>query len=110
MATEVGNPRILLPPRIARDAVIHVRAQLTHPMFTGMGRDPNGKTIPAYFVQEVVVSYGDEQVARFEWSSGVSRDPFVDFPLRASKEAPLTIVWKDNKGGVYRQTADVKFS
>ena len=53
-----------------------------------------------------MVTYGDEQVARFEWTSGVSKDPIVSFTLTADKEAPLTMVWTDNKGGVYRQSVD----
>jgi len=29
--------------------------------------------------------------------------------LRADREAALTFTWKDNKGGVFTQTADIKF-
>jgi hypothetical protein len=34
----------------------------------------------------------------------------VTFSLRADREAPLTMVWTDNKGGVYRQSANVAFA
>ena len=110
MSREIGEAKILLPAQIRRDSVIHVRALLSHPMLTGLSRDAQGNPIPAYFVNEVIVAYGDEQIAHFEWTSGISKDPFVAFPLRATREAPLTITWKDNKGGVYTQSADVKFS
>jgi sulfur-oxidizing protein SoxZ len=110
MSREIGEAKILLPAQIRRDSVIHVRALLSHPMLTGMSRDAQGSPIPAYFVNEVIVAYGDQQIARFEWTSGISKDPFVAFPLRATREAPLTITWKDNKGGVYTQSADIKFS
>jgi sulfur-oxidizing protein SoxZ len=79
-------------------------------MLTGMSRDQAGIPIPAYFVNEVEVTYGGERVAHFEWTSGISRDPFVGLSLRASREAPVTVTWKDNKGGVYTQHADVKFT
>lgn len=105
----VGEAKILLPARVERDAVIDVRALLAHPMDTGFFRDKDGNPVPPYFVTEVTVTYGGEPVARFEWTSGISRDPFVRFPLRASREAPIQIVWKDNHGGVYQQTAGVKF-
>ena len=110
MSRGIGEAKILLPTQIRRDSVIHVRALLSHPMLTGLSRDAQGNPIPAYFVNEVVITYGEEQVAHFEWTSGISKDPFVAFPLRATREAPLTITWKDNKGGVYTQSADVKFS
>jgi sulfur-oxidizing protein SoxZ len=106
----VGEAKILLPLSVARNAVIDVRALLVHPMDTGFFRDASGTPIPAYFVNAVTVLYGGEQVARFEWTSGISRDPFVRFPLRATREAPVQVVWKDNKGGVYQQSADVKFA
>ena len=107
---DVGQGRIILPAKITRNAVINIRALLSHPMLTGMSRDQAGVPIPAYFVNDVVITYGGERVAHFEWSSGISRDPFVGFPLRADKEAPVTVTWKDNKGGVYSQSVDVRFS
>jgi sulfur-oxidizing protein SoxZ len=106
----IGEAKILLPLSVARDAVIDVRALLVHPMDTGFFRDADGNPIPPYFVNAVTISYAGEQVARFEWTSGISRDPFVRFPLRASREAPVQITWKDNKGGVYQQSVDVKFA
>jgi sulfur-oxidizing protein SoxZ len=110
MRNDVGQGKIILPAKITRDAVINIRLLLSHPMLTGMSRDQAGIPIPAYYVNDVEVTYGGERVAHFEWTSGISRDPFVGFSLRASKEAPLTVTWKDNKGGVYTQHADVKFT
>ena len=110
MRDDIGEGKIILPVKITRDSVINVRALLSHPMLTGMSRDQAGIPIPAWFVKEVEVTYGGERVAYFEWTSGISRDPFVGFSLRASKEAPVSVTWKDNKGGVFTHSADVKFS
>ena len=109
-AAGIGDAKILLPQYIARDSIIHVRALLTHPMLTGLGRDAEGKLIPAYYVQRVIVTYGADEVARFEWTSVISRDPYVAFPLRATREAPLVIAWTDNHGQTFQGTAEVKFS
>jgi sulfur-oxidizing protein SoxZ len=57
-----------------------------------------------------VITYGGDEVARFEWTSGISRDPVVSFTLRADREAPLAMIWKDNKGGIYSQSADIAFT
>jgi sulfur-oxidizing protein SoxZ len=110
MMLETGDARIRLPDQIRKGEVITVQAIVSHPMDTGFFRTREGDPIPAYFVKDVVVSYGDLEVARFEWTSGISRDPMVTFTLRADREAPLTIVWTDNKGGVYRQSANVAFA
>lgn len=110
MSPETGDAHILLPAQIARDAVIFVRTRITHPMLTGLSRDAQGRPIPPFFIRAVKVEYGGEVVASFEWSSGISRDPYVEFPLRASREAPLAVTWTDNEGGVYRQAVDVAFT
>lgn len=110
MANEIGDARIRLPEQIRKGEVITVHAIVSHPMDTGFFRSREGDPIPAYFINDVVVTYGDAEVARFEWTSGVSRDPMVTFSLRADREAPLTMVWTDNKGGVYRQSANVAFA
>jgi sulfur-oxidizing protein SoxZ len=110
MANEIGDARIRLPEQIRKGEVITVHAIVSHPMDTGFFRTREGDPIPAYFIKDVVVTYGNAEVARFEWTSGVSRDPMVTFSLRADREAPLTMVWTDNKGGVYRQSANVVFA
>ncbi len=110
MSGDIGQGKLILPVRITHNAVINIRALLSHPMTTGMGRDQAGIPIPEYFVNDVEITYGGERVAHFEWTSGISRDPFVGFSLRASKETPVTVTWKDNKGGVYTASADIKFT
>jgi sulfur-oxidizing protein SoxZ len=106
----IGEARIRVPDRITRGEIITVNAIVSHPMDTGFFRTPEGQPIPAYFIKDVVVTYGDEQVARFMWTSGVSKDPIVSFALKADREAPLTIAWTDNKGATYRQTVNVAFA
>lgn len=106
----IGDARIRIPDRIARGDVITVNAIVVHPMDTGFFRTVDGQPIPAFFIKDVVVTYGEEQVARFEWTSGVSRDPIVSFTLKADREAPLTIVWTDSKDGVYKQSVNVVFA
>ena len=106
----IGDARIRIPDRIARGDLIIVNAIVVHPMDTGFFRTAEGRPIPAFFIKDVVVTYGDEPVARFEWTSGVSKDPIVSFTLTADKEAPLTMVWTDSKGGVYRQSVAIAFA
>jgi len=110
MEANVGDARIRVPDRIARGDVITVNSIVSHPMDTGFFRTKEGAPIPAYFITEVVVTYAGQEVARFEWTSGISRDPVVTFSLKADREGSLTMTWKDNKGGVYTQTANIAFA
>src|SRR5262245_6218799 len=110
MEANVGEARIRVPDRIRRGDIITVNSIVSHPMDTGFFRTKEGDPIPAYFINEVVVTYAGEEVARFEWTSGISRDPVVTFSLRVDREGSLAMTWKDNKGGVYTQTATIEFS
>jgi sulfur-oxidizing protein SoxZ len=109
MMDDVGEARIRVPSRIARGDLITVNAIISHPMDTGFFRTAEGTPIPAYFIKNVVVTYGNQEVARFEWTSGISRDPLVSFTLKTEEEAPLTMVWTDNKGGVFKQSVNISF-
>jgi sulfur-oxidizing protein SoxZ len=109
MTNDIGEARIRVPDQITRGDVITVNAIISHPMDTGFFRTSDGDPIPAYFIKDVVVTYGTQEVARFEWTSGVSRDPVVSFTLKADKEAPLTMVWADNKGARFKQSINVSF-
>ena len=109
MTNTIGEARIKVPDRISRGDLITVNSIVTHPMDTGFFRNADGDPIPAYFIRQVVVTYGGEEVARFEWTSGISRDPVVSFTLKADKEAPLSMVWSDNKGAIFKQSIQISF-
>ena len=110
MAYKLGEARIRVPDRIQRGDLILVHSIISHPMDTGFFRDAEGDPIPAYFIKLVVVTYGGSEVARFEWTSGISRDPVVTFTLKADKEGPLTMVWTDNKGATFTQSVNISFA
>jgi sulfur-oxidizing protein SoxZ len=110
MSKTTGDARIKIPERISRGDVIIVNSIISHPMDTGFFRTAAGDPIPAYFIKDVVVTYGEEEVARFEWTSGISRDPVVSFTLKVDKEAPLTMVWTDNKGAAFKQSVGISFA
>ncbi|MEO7987169.1 MAG: thiosulfate oxidation carrier complex protein SoxZ, partial [Gemmatimonadales bacterium] len=61
----VGDARIRIPDRIGRGETIIVNSIISHPMDTGFFRTVDGKPIPAWFIKDVVVTYGGEEVARF---------------------------------------------
>mgnify|MGYP003300148173 CR=1 FL=1 len=91
----IGEARIRVPDRVVKGDLIVVNAIISHPMDTGFFRDAEGQPIPAYFIKGVVVTYGDLEVARFMWTSGISRDPIVSFTLKADREAPLEFDWQN---------------
>lgn len=107
---ETGRTKIVVPDRIQRGDTIRVQVLVQHPMDTGFFRDANANIIPAWFIKDVVVRYGDQDIATFEWTSGISRDPMVSFQLKADREAPLSFVTRDNRGNEFSGTAEIKFA
>src|SRR5207302_8511760 len=69
MAIEVGAARVLVPTGIRRGDVIDVRALVEHPMATGLFRDARGNPIPAYFINDVSVTYGEREAAHLDRKS-----------------------------------------
>jgi sulfur-oxidizing protein SoxZ len=108
MPKGVGKIRIRLPKTVTKGEVIEVKALISHPMETGLRKDKKtGKAIPAHFINDVSVYYGDELVTHSEWTISISTNPFMTTYIRADKAAPLRIVWKDNEGGVFEETVQI---
>ncbi len=103
----VGRIKIRVPGTIRKGEVIPVMALVSHPMDTGLIKNKAGQIIPAYYINDVDIFYGNERVTHCDWSYGISANPFISFYLKADKTAPLKIVYKDNKGGVYQQSVQI---
>ncbi len=109
MPGKIGTIKIRIPRVVKKGDVIPVKALIIHPMETGLRKDKNtGERIPAHYINEVTVFYGDTLVTRFDWSFAVSANPLITFHLKVDKAAPLRIIWKDNRGGVYEKTVQIK--
>ena len=77
----------------------NVRVLMSHEMETGQRRDSAGKTIPAWFIQEVTALHNGKPVMRAEWGPSVSKNPFLQFTVKGAKAGDkITITWTDNKG------------
>ena len=108
MPQGIGKIKIRLPRTVHKGQVIAVKTLITHPMETGLRTDKKTKKkIPAYYINDVSVYYGDKLITHADWTIAVSTNPFMTFYLKADKNAPLKIVWKDIKGGVYQKTVQI---
>src|SRR5574338_327051 len=107
---ETGRTKIVVPDRIQRGDTIRVQVLVQHPMDTGFFFFVNANLIPPWFIKDVVVRYGDADIATFEWTSGISKDPMVSFQLKADKEAPLSFVSRDNRCNEFSGTTEIKFA
>jgi len=84
--------------RSAGDKVI-VTVLMGHEMETGQRRDSAGKIIPAWFIQEVSATHNGKPVLSAEWGPAVSKNPYLQFTLKAAKAGDkVAVSWLDNRG------------
>ena len=83
----------------AAGSVATVRVLMSHEMETGQRKDTAGKTIPAWFIQEVSASHNDKPVFTAQWGPSVAKNPFLQFSVKGAKAGDkITINWLDNRG------------
>ena len=76
-----------------------VRVLMSHEMETGLRKDSSGKTIPAWFIQEVTAMHNGQPVMHAEWGPSVSKNPFLQFSVKGAKAGDkISISWVDNRG------------
>jgi sulfur-oxidizing protein SoxZ len=76
-----------------------VRVLIGHEMETGQRKDAAGKTIPAWFIQEVSATHNGKIVMTAQWGPAVSKNPFMQFTVKSAKAGDkIGVSWKDNKG------------
>jgi sulfur-oxidizing protein SoxZ len=76
-----------------------VRVLMSHEMETGQRKDSAGKTVPAWFIQEVSATLNGAPVLTAQWGTAIAKNPFLQFTLKGAKAGDkVAISWLDNRG------------
>jgi sulfur-oxidizing protein SoxZ len=76
-----------------------VRILMTHEMESGQRKDPLGKLVPAWFIQDVTVQHEGRTVLSAQWGPAMSRNPFLQFVLKGARAGDrIRVSWVDNRG------------
>jgi sulfur-oxidizing protein SoxZ len=76
-----------------------IRVLMTHPMETGLRKDPDGKLVPMHFIQSVLVKVNGKTVVDCQTSQAVSRNPVFSFRVKGgAKGDNIQVSWTDNQG------------
>ena len=76
-----------------------VKVLMSHEMETGQRKDTQGQTIPAWFIQNVSVTWNGRTVLSAQWGTAVSKNPFLSFKFKGgAKGDKIAITWTDNRG------------
>jgi hypothetical protein len=114
MAEKIKAPRMKISRRIKQDDIFKVKVRFDHPSFTGLGMvDENqekfNRARPSTFIRNMLVYYDGELVSRFRTSSAIADNPLFTFKLKATKEAPVKVVFVDDEGERWETVKEVKF-
>jgi sulfur-oxidizing protein SoxZ len=76
-----------------------IRVLMTHPMETGLRKDPDGKIVPPHFIQSVIVKVNGKTVVDGQLSQAVSRNPVFTFRVKGGARGDkVEVSWLDNLG------------
>jgi sulfur-oxidizing protein SoxZ len=76
-----------------------VKVLMNHEMETGQRKDAQGKTIPAWFIQNVTAAWNGKTVLSAQWGPAVAKNPFLAFKFKGgAKGDKVQITWVDNHG------------
>jgi sulfur-oxidizing protein SoxZ len=76
-----------------------VRVLMSHEMESGLRKDPSGKLIPAWHIQDVSATLNGKVVMTAQWGPSVSKNPFLQFTIKGAKAGDkVGVNWTDNKG------------
>ena len=85
-----------------------VRVLMSHEMESGQRKDAAGKTIPAWFIQEVSAALNGKPVLTAQWGPSMSKNPFLQFNVRGAKVGDkISVSWQDNRGNKRSDEATV---
>lgn len=76
-----------------------VRVLMSHEMETGLRKDASGKTVPAWYIQQVSAALNGKPVMTAQWGPSVSKNPFLQFTVKGAKAGDkVSVTWTDSKG------------
>lgn len=77
-----------------------VRVLMSHAMETGQRKEASsGKTIPAWFIQELSATHNGNTVLTAQWGTAVAKNPYLQFVVKEAKAGDrIAITWVDNRG------------
>lgn len=86
-----------------------VKAIITHPMETGRRKDKeSGETVPAHYIQEIVIEKNGEPMITGDWGASISKNPYIGFTYKGAPGDTLKLTWTDNTGESESAEATIK--
>ena len=93
----IGEP-MKIRAAVAGDTT-EIKVLMNHEMETGQRKDAKGETIPAWFIQNVLVTWNGKTVLSAQWGTAIAKNPFLSFKFKGgAKGDKIVIRWVDTRG------------
>ena len=77
-----------------------VRVLVAHEMETGLRKDADGRTVPAWFIETVTATHNGRTVLAAQWGPAVAKNPLLAFRFKgAARGDKVQVTWVDSRGG-----------
>lgn len=97
---------LLRVPDTARPGdLMEVRLLMQHPMETGFRPDAGGRTVPRNILRRIEARFEGELVFAADLFPAITANPYIAFPLRATKTGTLAVTIEGDHGALQRETA-----
>jgi len=90
--------RIKLPKSAAVGEIIFIKATTKHPMVTGFGKNEDGSPQERDIARELVVTFNGSEILRQTIDTGISTNPFVNFPFKVPGPGAVEFTYKGDNG------------
>ncbi len=101
----LGRMKLKQPDQVALNQPNQAQLLVSHPNFSGMQFDQISRNyIPAHFIQNVTVRYGDRTVMTVEGNISLSENPSFHFNYMPTAEAEMSVEVIDSDGMKFSQT------
>jgi len=92
----------------SKNGITEIKVLMSHEMETGLRKDANGATVPAWFIQSVTAKLNGATVLEAEWGPSVSKNPYLAFKVNGGKAGDtVQVTWVDNQGDTRTDEAKV---
>ena len=105
---DIGQVRIRIPSSVKVGEIVRARVLVIHPMEIVERKDGKPVDKNYRFINRVVVTYLDREIAQFDTTQSISENPFFAFAFKATESGVLRVTFLDTRGGKFEGTADVK--
>lgn len=97
-----------VPKTARRGEVFEVKALISHPMETGYRPGPNGRILPRDIIERFTCEYDGATVFAAELHPALSANPYLAFPVVATRSGPVTLTWSGDNGFAQTETATIE--